>query len=360
MKFRSDIQGLRAVAVLLVIAHHYFPNLLPGGFFGVDIFFVISGYIITQILRRDLVKPLSLFLLDFYARRIRRILPTALLIIVVITLASHILLGPITGADTARDGIFASLFIANIHFNKLAIDYFASGLPQPILQHFWSLSIEEQFYLVWPLLFFVLARWKFGAKIVAVCITVGSFVFALNQISTDAATTYFSTFSRIWELGVGALLALSNVTRPNQKFSALGLISLIIYSSTLHSSQDFLGFPALLVIALTVLAVITSEGNRFLQSKVMVWIGDSSFVLYLIHWPILQIYRLYKGESVNLIESLILLVLCFLISALIHHSFENPIRYSIFLVKNSARTIVLGIGSIVLTILVVGYLGGGV
>lgn len=359
MKFRSDIQGLRAVAVLLVIAHHYFPNLLPGGFFGVDIFFVISGYIITQILRRDLVKPLSTSLLNFYARRIRRILPTALLIIVMVTLASHILLGPITGADIARDGIFASLFIANIHFNELAIDYFASGLPQPILQHFWSLSIEEQFYLVWPLLFFVLARWKFGAKIVAVCITVGSLVFAFIQVSTDAATIYFSTFTRIWELGVGALFALSNVTRPNQKFSALGLISLITYSSTLHSSQNFLGFPALLVIALTVLAVITSEGNRFLQSKVMVWIGDLSFVLYLTHWPILQLYRIHKGDGVSLMETLMLLSSCFVTSALIHYLFENPIRYSSFLVKNTRRTIILGIGSILLTILGLGLIGGG-
>ena len=148
MKIRPEIQGLRAIAVLLVIFGHAFPQVFSRGFVGVDIFFVISGYVITQMLIRNINQPFGEYLADFYSKRARRILPSALLVIILTISVTYRFLGSITGGDTAKDGIWAVLFLANFHFSSQAVDYFASAIPLPILQHYWSLSIEEQFYIV--------------------------------------------------------------------------------------------------------------------------------------------------------------------------------------------------------------------
>ncbi|MEY3156429.1 MAG: Gordonia phage BritBrat [Actinomycetota bacterium] len=358
MKFRADIQGLRAVAVLLVILHHAFPEFLPGGFFGVDIFFVISGYIITQILMRDKDEKWSRFFLEFYARRIRRILPSALLIIVATTLASYFFLGEITGADTALDGIYATLFIANIHFNNAAVDYFASSLPQPILQHYWSLSIEEQFYFLWPLIFFITARYRRLALITVLSISSISLLWALSEIATGSGTAYFSTQTRIWELGTGAALALIGRLTPNKFISNLALLTLIGAAFVIEDGGNFPGTTALIVVAATAILIWSGTDNPLISNKVMVYLGDLSYLLYLVHWPVLHIFNLYKGTPATLLESLILLIVVFVLSIALHHGFENPIRYSKRLMSKSSLTIWLGLAGITITVLSLNLIRG--
>lgn len=349
MKYRADIQGIRALAVLLVIFHHFFPDQLPGGFIGVDIFFVVSGFIITSIMVESSENRWSRFLVDFYARRIRRILPSALLVITVSTLSAYYLLGSITGSDTALDGIFASLFLANLHFNSQAIDYFASALPQPILQHYWSLSIEEQFYLCWPVLFFF-ARSSRVRKYLIIIVTFVSLSFALIQAMQNSPTAYFSTFSRVWELGLGAILAIFHLQMKSQILSYFALSALIGLSFALTSSFDFLVVPSFIVTLFTIAILITSHSNRLLSSQVMGWIGDRSYTLYLVHWPLIQVAFLFKGAALDLTEKVILLVLLFALSALIFRFYENPLRHSPSLKMNAAKTVTLGIGITLLSV----------
>ena len=341
MKFRADIQGLRALAVLLVIAHHAFPGVVSGGFFGVDIFFVISGYIITQILMRDQNKSLGELLIDFYARRIRRILPSALLVIAGTTLFSYGLLGSITGADTARDAFYATLFLANIHFNSLAIDYFTSGLPQPILQHYWSLAIEEQFYLVWPLLFALSMRFR-KAALLALFISLASFTWSISEIASGSGLAYFSTLTRVWELGVGAALALTKKRFSSNLIGYLSLTSLFFLSIIFTPATEFPGFPALLVVSLTALLLLFGCENRMLKSRPLIYLGNISFLLYLVHWPVLQIHKIYIGRDANLSETVLLIVFIFVLSALLHKYFENPIRFSSTLIRKPVMTVVCG------------------
>lgn len=349
MKYRADVQGIRALAVLLVLFHHFFPNQLPGGFIGVDIFFVVSGFIITSIMLNSSENSWPKFLVDFYARRIRRILPSALLVMAVSTVMTYYLLGPITASDTALDGIFALLFMANIHFNLQAIDYFASSLPQPILQHYWSLSIEEQFYLCWPLLFF-LAKNSTARKYLIVIVTFVSLSFAIIQNTENSPTAYLSTFTRVWELGLGAMLAIFHIQIESRMLSYFAIYALIGLSFALTSSADFPGIFTIIVTLFTIGMLITSHSNKLLSSQIMRWIGDRSYTLYLVHWPLIQIASLYKGVSMNLIEKAILLVLLFLLSALIFRFFENPLRHLSFLKVNAMTTMALGIGITLMSI----------
>jgi peptidoglycan/LPS O-acetylase OafA/YrhL len=351
VRFRADIQGLRALAVLLVIAHHFFPESVTGGFFGVDVFFVISGYIITSNLMESPSKSLKKFLLDFYARRVRRILPSALVVILLSVVATYLLLGSITGSDTARDGVFASLFIANIHFNSSAMDYFAAGLPQPILQHYWSLAIEEQFYLLWPLIFFF-SRKSTIRVIAVITLSLTSFAYAIVEISSASPTAYLSTLTRVWELGIGAAVALLNLRASNRLISYTSVISLIVLSLLYTPNTDFPGFPALVVALLTCAVIITADSNKVLASKVMTWIGDRSYTLYLVHWPIFQIAFLYRGISLVLNEKILLLLLLTVVSTALFRYLEDPIRCSETLKRNPHQTIAIGIGASMVTILI--------
>lgn len=357
MKFRADIQGLRAVAVLLVIANHFFPALVPGGYIGVDVFFVISGFIITQVLVRDQARPFPGFLLAFYTRRIRRILPAALLVIAASVAAGYHFLGPVTGADTARDGLFATVFLANFHFNSLAIDYFASSLPQPILQHYWSLAIEEQFYLVWPALFYFVARRPNTAMPVALALTLLSLSYSVVQVLQGSETAYFSSWTRVWELGAGVTLAL---LAKNQRSGQGGLIGLVVLAavSLIYDDQTrFPGLPALVVVLATLAVLVFGENIRLLKTRVMVLVGDLSYILYLVHWPVLQGYRIYIGDEPTVAEKAGLLGLVFLSSFLINRFFENPIRYSATVRKFPGTTLVAGTCAIAGAALVFSLLG---
>ena len=217
LRHRDDVQGLRAIAVLTVIASHAGVPFLPGGFVGVDVFFVISGFLISQLLFREVEKSGRVSIPGFYARRARRILPAATLVTVATIVASAIWLSAIDLLEVVKDALWAVFFAANIHFAAVGTDYFAAEEPPSPLQHYWSLSVEEQFYLVWPALLLVLVlvarrraaalpqRLVFGVLLV---VTVASFVWSVVSTSSDPLAAYFSTPARAFELGLGALTAL--------------------------------------------------------------------------------------------------------------------------------------------------------
>ena len=342
MKFRADIQGLRAIAVIAVIAHHAFPQVITGGFIGVDLFFVISGYLITQILIGDSSKKLRDYLADFYARRARRILPAALLVIIVSTFVTYLILGPVTGSDTARDGLWSSFFLANWHFNQLAIDYFNSALPLPILQHYWSLAIEEQFYLLWPIILFALIKFRVPPLFGIGSITVASLAYCVANNGSSAS--YFSTLTRVWELGAGSILALSNFHFPKRLWSNLSLLLFIALVFIYDQNTPFPGLPALWVVLIGVSLLMTSHTNGMLKNRALVYVGDLSFVLYLWHWPILQIARLDGWTSTTRIW--IALGAIIALSIATHHAFENPIRYSQI---SSRLALALGVAGLTLS-----------
>ena len=274
MRHRADIQGLRAVAVLLVALNHAGIPFLSGGYVGVDVFFVLSGFLITGILLSQAERNGYVSLTEFYVRRARRILPAAVLTLVVTSIAAHHLLNFVRARSVVEDSVWASLFAANIHFARQGSDYFAQGQPPSPILHFWTLSAEEQFYLVWPtVLSLVLFGALFGrrlrlrrsvgaptirrpalgrALIVVVAAGTASLIWSIYSTRTSPTAAYFSTPARAWELALGAALAVVASTPrrvPARLRVVMGWAGLVAVASAavLFSAETaFPGYAALL------------------------------------------------------------------------------------------------------------------
>ena len=214
-RFRPDIQGLRAIAVLLVVFYHAGLGALSGGYVGVDVFFVISGFVITGVLLRERASSDATSLLSFYGRRSRRIIPAATIVVAVTVVATYAVLGVISGDQTAVDARWTAVFLANFHFASVGTNYLSAQQPPSALLNFWSLAVEEQFYLVYPtvflLIFAIRTRMSPYVRLIIglVAIIVASFALSVLQTSSDPTVAYFSPFTRAWELALGALVAVS-------------------------------------------------------------------------------------------------------------------------------------------------------
>jgi peptidoglycan/LPS O-acetylase OafA/YrhL len=358
---RGDIQGLRAVAVLLVALDHAGVPFLKGGYVGVDAFFVLSGYLITGVLVRSARgnRRKMHFLSQFYGRRARRILPAAALTLAVTDIAATHLLNLQRAHEVLVDSISATFFVANIHFAEVGTNYFAMSRPPSPLQNFWSLSVEEQFYLVWPLLVAIAIHGirlhghrnddrrvpmtaLRGLLAAAAVITVASFWFAVYDTHHLPASAYFSTLARAWELGLGAVLALSalRVARlPPMVLTALGWAGLaaIVTAATRYTpSTHFPGAAALLPTlgaAALIASGIRGGKGRFAPSRVLSlrpvrYVGDRSYAFYLWHWPVLILAEEHMGRSLSVSTNLALLFGAFALSVVTYRYFENPIRHS--------------------------------
>jgi peptidoglycan/LPS O-acetylase OafA/YrhL len=349
---RDDIQGLRAIAVLTVIASHASIPFMPGGFVGVDVFFVISGFLISQLLFREVERSGRISIPRFYARRARRILPASTLVIIATIIASAIWLSAVDLLTVVKDAVWATFFAANIHFAAVGTDYFAQEEPPSPLQHYWSLSVEEQFYLVWPALLLVLVlvarRRALPRRLVVtvlVVLTGASFAWSVISTTTDPLAAYFSTTARAWELGLGALTALVATTVARRlPSSARGLLcvaglGLIALACLVYGDQTpFPGSAAAIPVVGSALVLLAGAGLvsaedgvrqplpvRALGVRPMRVVGDWSYSLYLWHWPVLIIAERRVG-ALGFWRTAICLVVVFVLSALTYRLVEQPFR----------------------------------
>jgi peptidoglycan/LPS O-acetylase OafA/YrhL len=289
---RPEIQALRGIAVLAVVVYHLWPAALPGGFVGVDVFFVISGFLITGQIVREVERTGRLSLAGFWARRARRILPSALAVLAACALATKA-----TVPETRWDGFFGEIaasaaYVENWHLADAAVDYQAlDDAPSPV-RHFWSLSVEEQFYVVWPLLVLlalVLVRGRIA--LVLGVVTAASFAWSLHKTATDPAAAYFVTPARAWEFGAGGLLALLHARTPAsagprraaRALSLAGLAAMGAAGFAFDATTPFPGLAALLPV-LGAAAVIHARAFAFAPLERL---GDISYSVYLWHWPLI-------------------------------------------------------------------------
>ena len=345
--FRADIEGLRGIAVLLVLLFHASIPGFNGGFVGVDIFFVISGYLITGMLFREYETTGKISLRDFYARRVRRLLPASALVLVVTLIASILFLPPLSLPSVTIDISAAALYISNIVFAFRATDYFAAGAaPSPIL-HFWSLGVEEQFYLFWPAIFLLVA---YGAKKLRVRIGfaiagigISSFAFATYLVTRAGPWAFFSLPTRAWELALGGILAafgrkLSKM--PHWLAITLGWFGLsgVIYSGLfIKATAPFPSWPALTpTVGAAFLIAGGSRLSRLSPAPILAralpqFLGKISYSLYLWHWPLLVLPLAWKELPLNIYERAGLALLAIPIAYATQRWVEDPLRHGKFI-----------------------------
>jgi peptidoglycan/LPS O-acetylase OafA/YrhL len=346
-RFRPDVEGLRAVAILLVVLYHGGLGIFRGGYVGVDVFFVISGFVITGVLLRERASGGRTSLLGFYGRRSRRILPAATLVIVVTVIATYLALGALYGNPTAIDARWTAVFLANFHFSAVGSNYLTSHEPPSPLLNFWSLAVEEQFYLVYPAFFLVLAgmtaRVSVRARLmIGLLFVIGiSFAFSVVQTASEPTAAYFSPFSRAWELALGALVAVSTqwLLRVPKLVAAaatwIGLIAIVLSAIFFDANTSYPGWSVVVPVlgaGLVIAGGVTSPRGSceaLLGLRPFRWLGRLSYSLYLWHWPILIIVAEEAGKaSLPFHDNLPWLVLALVASVLTYHLLENPVRHA--------------------------------
>ncbi len=369
-RFRPDIEGLRAIAIVAVLLCHAGVPFLAGGYVGVDVFFVISGFLITGLLIRELEGTGTISLRDFYARRAKRLLPLSAVLLATVGVLSMILLSPLRNTEVAGDIIASALYVANWHFAAQSVDYFAQGLePSPVL-HLWSLAIEEQFYVVWPgLMLAVTWFWRRRGRsvrpalwVALIAILVGSLVYGIVLTDDKPAFAYFSTFARAWELGLGAALALIGTVRlPRAAAAAFGWagVAAIVYASFAFTGDTTFPGTAALVPTLGAAALILSgtalaatprgvtgirAGAGYVLSLAPVrYIGRISYSWYLWHWPFIVFAAAIWGPRLSVAAGLAAVAVSWVPTQLTHMLIEDPVRRAPALRRLPNRAIALGL-----------------
>jgi len=332
-RYRPDIDGLRAIAVTLVVCFHAFPEAMPGGFIGVDIFFVISGFLITGIIARELDQQ-QFGLLAFYARRIRRIFPALIVVLGATLVLGWLWMLPLAYAQLSADVFASAAFVSNIAL-WLQSGYFDIESGRKPLLHLWSLGIEEQFYLCWPLILMLAARLRLSLLAVASVLGLASFALNVALIGSDPVATFYLPFTRAWELLAGGVLAcgwnqLRHTSAASNLRAAAGLVLIAIAAGVLDSKSAFPGWWGLLPVAgaALLLSAPAAWGCRhLLSSPAMVRIGLISYPLYLWHWPLLVFFGIIKFAPLTLLERALIVALSFALAALTYRLVEVPFRF---------------------------------
>ena len=370
-RFRGDIQGLRGVAVALVVLFHAGVPGFKGGFVGVDIFFVLSGFLITGNLLREIKATGRIKFRDFYARRIRRLLPASIFVLLVTLIVVAIWFPPLLLPGVAVDISSVGLYVSNLDFAIRATDYFASSvIPSPVL-HFWSLGVEEQFYLFWPL-FMALAtirkkRPAFKVLVLSLVVFTSSLAFANWLLPRNQPWAFFSIPTRAWELILGAILACVVQSATKLPRIVAGLVGVVGLGMVLYSGvtqNDPLKFPgnsaltptvgALLIILAGSISTITIP-SKVLSIKPLQELGKVSYSLYLWHWPVLVIPQVIAGSHLVLTERILLALLSVVLAALTEKFIERPFRHGFLISMKPLRNI--AIAGIVASLLAVTAFG---
>ena len=365
--FRPDIQGLRALAIVTVVLFHAGVPGIGGGFVGVDVFFVISGFLITGLLWREAAQSGTVRLAAFYGARARRLLPAGCTVLVVTAIASAVLLPPIEARGALGDAIASALYVGNYRFAIEGTDYLATGTPPSPFQHYWSLGVEEQFYLLWPALIIGCA-WLIRRRRNAVAespsvapyavmlalVAVSSFALSLSWTQTSPPWAFFSLPSRAWELAVGGLVAFAatmwrRVPAPAAAISsAVGMTLIILACTLLGSTTPYPGTAALMPVLGTALIIgsgcaTTTEGvNRWLSLPRVQAIGRVSYSWYLWHWPVLILAPSLVGHPLGLGERLAASAFSGGLAALTLVLIEKPTRFAVPLRRSPALSLALG------------------
>jgi peptidoglycan/LPS O-acetylase OafA/YrhL len=376
IKYRSDIDGLRAIAILSVIAFHAFPKYFPGGFIGVDVFFVLSGFLITSLIQAQL-KDNNFSILDFYSRRIRRIFP-ALITVLIFSFA----LGCFTLSDKEFKSLSASMigsatFLQNyVLANELG--YFDVEATRKPLLHIWSLGIEEQFYIFWPAILLIAYRKNMGFKTIFLCLFLSSFAYSQFLTHGDVTFAFYSPLSRSWELIAGSSLALLNTKRTTDSTaqphlvnfwrgvfganlkSVIGASLILLAIFRLSPQLNYPGLYAFLPIvgAMLILSSKDSWINRIaLSNRLMVFIGLISYPLYLWHYPLMAFARIHFTDSLPGKYMLPIIAISTLFAWATYKFIENPFRFKI----TSTKSLIALISGMLITLMLglFGYLTNG-
>ncbi len=332
-RYRPDIDGLRAVAVLLVVVFHAFPEGLPGGFIGVDIFFVISGFLITGIIAGELACG-RFSLLDFYRRRIRRIFPALIVVLCAVLVLGWLWMLPSAYSGLSADVVASAAFAANIEL-LLQSGYFdVESAAKPLL-HLWSLGIEEQYYLFWPLILMLAARLRASALAVGLVIGVASFALNVALVGPDPVAAFYLPLTRAWELLAGGALAcifgrLPQTGMASNLRAGAGTVLIALAAAVLTRASAFPGWWAALPVAGSVL-ILSAPGawgcRQLLSSRTMVWFGKISYPLYLWHWPLLVFFAIIKFEPLTSLERPLVVGLSIALAWATYRFVEMPIRF---------------------------------
>jgi peptidoglycan/LPS O-acetylase OafA/YrhL len=332
-RYRPDIDGLRAIAVILVVNFHAFPEAMPGGFIGVDIFFVISGFLITGIIVRELDQQ-RFSLLGFYDRRIRRIFPALIVVLCATLVLGWLWMLPAAYAQLSADIVASAAFLSNFALLWQSGYFDVESAKKPLL-HLWSLGIEEQFYLFWPLLLMLAGRLRLSILAVAAVIGVASFVLNVALIGSNPVATFYLPFTRVWELLAGAVLAggcnqISQTSAASNWRASSGLLLIAVAAGVLNTNRAFPGWWAVLPVAGAAL-LLSAPGawicRTVLASRPLVWIGLVSYPLYLWHWPLLVFFGVIKFSPLTLLERELIAGLSFVLAWLTYRFVEKPFRF---------------------------------
>lgn len=342
-KYRADIDGLRAIAVLSVVGFHAFPNLIQGGFIGVDVFFVISGFLICTIIFENLEKGTFSFV-EFYVRRIKRIFPSLLLVLVASYIFGWFTLFIEEQKQLGKHIAYAAGFVSNIVLWSEAGYFDNSSETKPLL-HLWSLGIEEQFYIVWPPLLWLAWKWKFNLFAVSILVTVLSFYLNVEGVQKDIVASFYSPQTRFFELLCGSLLAWMTLYKraavvsmqdvdgnflPNV-LSFLGLLLLAYGFFRINKNFSFPGYWVIVPVGGAVL-ILSAGPNAWLNrtvlsNRIAVWFGLISFPIYLWHWPLLSFARIVESGLPSLSVRIAAVLLAILLAWLTYVFVERPIRF---------------------------------
>lgn len=360
IKYRADIDGLRALAILSVVFYHAYPSLLKGGFVGVDVFFVISGFLISSIIIENIDSG-KFSLLDFYSRRVKRIFPALLAVLVFCIVFGWFALLDFEYKQLGKHIVAAVGFFSNLVYWKEAGYFDVSAETKPLL-HLWSLGIEEQFYIFWPLLLWVSSRLKLKRLTLCSLLIFFSFFHSIDRLHVDPIEAFYSPLPRVWELLAGALIAslfyeksVVIVQSRNKKdllsFIGLGLILLSI--TVISNEKPFPGWYALLPVSGTALIIMSGKdaflNERILSNKHIVFIGLISYPLYLWHWSLMSFNQILAGEVPSVLSRLVIIFLSFFLAYTTYKFIEIPIRQR----TNSVKLII----SLLVIFFLVGLLG---
>jgi peptidoglycan/LPS O-acetylase OafA/YrhL len=360
--FRADIEGLRGIAILLVVGCHCSISWCAGGFVGVDVFFVISGYLITGLLAGEYLETSRIDFAGFFARRARRLLPACFVVLASTTLAAALLLGPQEIASTSRAALASSLYVSNIFFDRASSDYFAAAVQRNALLHTWSLGVEEQFYFVWPGLILFASRVRRAPRWILGALAASSFVCGVLATRNAPTFAFYELPARAWEFAAGGLLALTTAGVPSMR-ARIGAVTggiagaAMIFGTMLwvKGGGGFPGWIALVPVTGTLLTLFAGQAeprrgvSAVLGTAPLRFLGARSYSWYLWHWPCVVFAGVLLPE-ITVLQKIEAACAALLMASLTYRWIEQPIRTSRYLARRPKLSLSAAGGAALLTV----------